>query len=245
MVSERSRTTAISLHIGLNQVSPAVYGTDGKLYGCINDMKAMADVALKRGFQPQTFSDNQATVKVITNRMSEIAKQLMSGDIFLLTYSGHGSQLLDKDNDEPDNLDETWCLYDGQLVDDEIFKLLSKFRENVRIIVISDSCHSGTITRNFGGLTRVEDIVSRNIDCMASGILLSGCRENQVAYDSPKHGLFTDTLLKVWNEGKFQGTYKQFHTAIARHIPNKKQSPCYLTFGKRNMKFVRQKPFTV
>ena len=50
-------------------------------------------------------------------------------------------------NDEDDYQDETWCLYDGELIDDEIFSLLGKFAKGVRIFVLSDSCHSGTVTK--------------------------------------------------------------------------------------------------
>jgi hypothetical protein len=35
-----------------------------------------------------------------------VAAELLPGDIFLLTYSGHGGQLPDLNNDEPDNIDE-------------------------------------------------------------------------------------------------------------------------------------------
>jgi hypothetical protein len=237
--------TAISLHIGLNQISPAIYGTDGKLNGCINDANGMNALALKLGYKPTILTDKQATVKAISDSIHTTAKQLLPGDIFLLTYSGHGSQLQDTNGDEPDGLDETWCLYDGQLVDDEIFNLFSKFRENVRIIVVSDSCHSGSVTRSFGGQTKVENIINKSLNCLASGILLSGCRDSQVFYDGPKNGLFTATLLKIWNEGKFEGTYKQFHQGISANIGNKNQSPCYFTFGKKNLKFSRQKPFMV
>ena len=49
--------------------------------------------------------------------------------------------------DEADKQDETWCLYDGQLIDDELYFELSRFKAGVRILVLSDSCHSGTVTR--------------------------------------------------------------------------------------------------
>jgi hypothetical protein len=55
----------------------------------------------------------------------------------------------DIDGDEPDKKDETWCLFDGQLIDDELYFALSQFKAGVRIIVLSDSCHSGTVTRAF------------------------------------------------------------------------------------------------
>jgi len=45
-------------------------------------------------------------------------------------------------------MDETWVLYDRQLVDDELYKIWSKFKPGVRILVLSDSCHSGTVPRD-------------------------------------------------------------------------------------------------
>jgi hypothetical protein len=72
-----------------------------------------------------------------------------SGDIFWLTYSGHGSQVPDTNNngDEPDRQDETWVLYDRELIDDELYALWGKFKAGVHILVLSDSCHSGTVIR--------------------------------------------------------------------------------------------------
>ena len=49
--------------------------------------------------------------------------------------------------EEEDKKDETWCLYDGELIDDEVFIELAQFAEGVRIIVLSDSCHSGSVVR--------------------------------------------------------------------------------------------------
>ena len=51
-------------------------------------------------------------------------------------------------DDETDGLDETWCLYDRQLVDDELYGMFGKFAKGVRIVLLSDSCHSGTVARN-------------------------------------------------------------------------------------------------
>ena len=65
----------------------------------------------------------------------------------MLTYSGHGGQVPDVSGEEADKLDETWCLYDSQLIDDELYMELGKFAAGVRILVLSDSCHSGTVVR--------------------------------------------------------------------------------------------------
>ena len=80
----------------------------------------------------------------------------MAGDIFWITYSGHGSQVPDQNGDESDGLDETWCLYDCQILDDTLFDLWSRFKEGVRIVIFSDSCHSGTIARAINSLNPVD-----------------------------------------------------------------------------------------
>jgi len=49
--------------------------------------------------------------------------------------------------DEEDRSDETWVAYDRQIVDDELYALWGKFAAGVRIFVLSDSCHSGTVAR--------------------------------------------------------------------------------------------------
>ena len=37
--------------------------------------------------------------------------------------------------------------YDGELIDDELYTALGQFAAGVRIFVLSDSCHSGTVLR--------------------------------------------------------------------------------------------------
>jgi len=43
--------------------------------------------------------------------------------------------------------DETFCFYDRQFLDDEMNKYLALFKFGVRILMLSDCCHSGTNTR--------------------------------------------------------------------------------------------------
>ena len=66
----------------------------------------------------------------------------------MLTYSGHGGQVPDTNSaDEADGQDETWALYDRQFVDDELYALFGRFGPGVRILMLSDSCHSGSVAR--------------------------------------------------------------------------------------------------
>ncbi|BBO18830.1 caspase family protein [Candidatus Brocadia pituitae] len=138
----------IALTTGLNAVNPAHYGGwSGELNACEADAKDMAEIAQSKGFDVKTLLTKEATRKNVIDGITKAASALTSGDIFMLSYSGHGGQLPDLNSDEDDAQDETWCLYDGELVDDEIYALLGKFVHGVRILVFSDSCHSGTVTK--------------------------------------------------------------------------------------------------
>ena len=140
--------TGIALTIGLNMVDPKHYqGWDGQLTACEADAKDMADIAQSKGFKVTTLLTKDATRGAVLNAISDIAKALKSGDIFMLTYSGHGGQLPDLNGDDPDGKDETWCLFDSQLVDDEIYAALGSFSSGVRVFALSDSCHSGSVLK--------------------------------------------------------------------------------------------------
>jgi len=131
--------------IGLNHVDPQHYnGWSGELNACEADAKDMTLLASSQKFETTTILTTEATREVYYSEMGKAADALQAGDILLVTYSGHGGQVPDQNEDEPDGLDETWCLFDGQLIDDENFLLLSKFKEGVRVIFLSDSCHSGS-----------------------------------------------------------------------------------------------------
>lgn len=139
---------ALSLHLGLNLVSPTHYaGWDGELFACENDARAMAALAKARGMKPTRLLTKKATRAATLAALRGAAKALKAGDLFFLSFSGHGGQVKDMNGDEPDRKDETWCLYDAQLVDDELYFELSRFAKGVRVVVLSDSCHSGSVTR--------------------------------------------------------------------------------------------------
>lgn len=266
-----------SLHLGLNFVDPAQYeGWDGELAACEFDAKDMLALAKARGFaQSQILLTKAATSGAVIAGITNAAKQLKAGDIFFLTYSGHGGQVPDKNGDETDKnrMDETWCLYDRQLVDDELFALWSKFKKGVRILVLSDSCHSGTVTRAVppfisGGprqrlmpwLTRGKKVYAAHkaaydgvqaslkgaekVAVNASVILISGCQDNQTSLDGNRNGLFTGTMKKTWNRGKFAGGYRTLRDKIVVKMPPD-QTPNYYVIGAKNAAFEAQQPFTV
>ena len=140
---------AISIHLGLNTVDATAYrGWSGSLRACENDARAMRAIADARGFTSRLLLGADATCSNLIAAMERAAAELAAGDQLLLTYSGHGASWPDRDGDEPDQRDEVWCLHDGPLVDDEIHHRLCKFVAGVRVLVVSDSCFSGSVIRN-------------------------------------------------------------------------------------------------
>ncbi len=183
----------IALTIGLNSVDPKHYaGWSGELNACEADAEDMAEIARDKGFQAKTLLTKAATRSRLIKEVTAAAKALKSGDIFMLSYSGHGGQLPDKNSDEDDNQDETWCLFDGEILDDELYNLWSKFSAGVRILVFSDSCHSGSVTkqafyRTIGAAQGVS--VSSNGDkvkyrFMPPDAALKTYRQNRAFYDA-------------------------------------------------------------
>jgi len=142
------KPVAASLHLGLNSVDPVAYsGWSGPLAACEFDAGDMAGIATSQGMTPTVLLTRDATREKALAAIRAAAQRLKAGDLFLLSYSGHGGQVDDISGEEADKLDETWCLYDGQLIDDELYLELSRFAKGVRVLVLSDSCHSGTMTR--------------------------------------------------------------------------------------------------
>lgn len=157
----------VSLHLGVNQVDNAHYfNRVPRLRACDDDATAMHDLLQPLNFDEQEILlDRQVTSATLTQRLSALADDLTAGDLLVVTYSGHGSQLSNLNAEgEADRLDEVFVLHDRFFLDDEIFRLFGGFADGVRIVFISDSCHSGTnmqITESVLSAERVDERGSR------------------------------------------------------------------------------------
>jgi metacaspase-1 len=140
---------AMACCIGINRVDSTQYGGwDGALSGCEKDAQTMAAIATAEGFTTKQLYAPQATSTNILNEIRWAAQTLAPGGTFLLTYAGHGGQNPDPTGqEETDQQDETWVAYNRQILDDELEQAFTEFQAGVNIIVISDSCHSGTVSR--------------------------------------------------------------------------------------------------
>ncbi|MEZ4943630.1 MAG: S8 family serine peptidase [Saprospiraceae bacterium] len=243
-----------SIHFGVNHVDPEHYQNLRPLRAAVNDARNWADLAKNiLGYQKQEiFTDEQATSRALFDRLGQLAVRLQAGDALLLTFAGHGGQLEDlfspKTGDE--DMDETWCLYDRQVVDDELHLAFSKFREGVRISVIADCCHSGTALKVAAATVTATEVASINLrhnqenameragylprrlsqrdaanifsknnalysgilqkirseksDVRASVQLFAACQDDQVTYDGPSNGIFTEAFKTLFYSGDWQ-----------------------------------------
>jgi hypothetical protein len=137
-----------ALCIGINNYP----GTHMDLNGCINDANDWSDALGARGFSVSKLLDDQATKAAMVTAMGSLISKAAKNDSLVITFSGHGTYQPDTDGDEVDGLDEGLCPYDLQtngaaLIDDEIKALFATRKPGVRIVLLTDSCHSGTVTR--------------------------------------------------------------------------------------------------
>ncbi len=136
-----------ALCIGINNYP----GTDMDLAGCVNDARAWAAELTGRGFTVATLLDKEATKAAMVGGLEKVIGGAAGGDSVVITFSGHGTYEPDMNGDEIDGLDEALCPHDirtaGALLDDDIHALFAARKSGVRLVLVSDSCHSGTVTR--------------------------------------------------------------------------------------------------
>jgi subtilisin family serine protease len=265
-----------SLHIGVNQVNPQHYdGWEGRLKYAEADAFAMQQIASSQEFEAQDLLlTKNATRKKVLAAIQRLAKKAKTGDLVWISYSGHGSFIPDINGDEANGMDETWCCYDGMVIDDELLYSWAQFRAGVRIVVVSDSCHSGEIARSLDApapdalVQRAKFLpiekslpIFQNNKAFYEGILakiptvdvdnlpvrviqFGGCTEDSSSFEGKGNGEFTIALKTAWSDGTFKGDYAAFFTAIESHMDVRTQQPVLLSFGAEDAAFDGSKPFT-
>ena len=132
--------------VGINDYPNGI----GDLRGCVNDADDWSSLLVDHGFKPITkLVDANATISAVTDALKFLVSEANAGKVAVFTFSGHGTWEPDDpaNPDESDNRDEALCAHDGNILDDDIRRILSNLRSGARFTVISDSCHSGTVTR--------------------------------------------------------------------------------------------------
>ena len=227
-----------ALLIGIDKykdVGPTLQGAENDV-GRIN---TFVRNSLKfRPDQIKVLLNEEATKKNILQSMSQwLVADSHPGDRVFFFYSGHGFFQADKDGDESDSLDETLVNYDtkvddqnvvyNMITDDEIDAILKKLTDR-KVVVMIDSCHSGTMTRdleadngpNFAKTIVLPDrkpqVFSKGqfrsirkegsfVTGSSSRVVWSAVTASQRAFEnvelSPRSGVFTHAFLNGLEKG--------------------------------------------
>ena len=137
--------------IGINRYK--IPGAD--LRGCVNDVNNLKAALLKHfSFQEKNIrilTDLKATKQAIQDGITRVIKGAKRGDVLLIHYSGHGSNVPDDNGDEADSRDEILCPtnldWKDPLADDWLRTAFDDVPAGVNLTVIMDCCHSGSNTR--------------------------------------------------------------------------------------------------
>ena len=142
-----------ALLIGINQYQIA--GAD--LRGCVNDVQDVAAALVEfYGFNKKditVLTDAAATKKAMQAGIAALVRDSKKGDVAVLHYAGHGSNVPDDNDDEADGRDEILCPTDldwkDPMRDDWLRSTLDGMKDGVNFTAIMDCCHSGSNTRAF------------------------------------------------------------------------------------------------
>ncbi|MBL7731950.1 MAG: caspase family protein [Chitinophagaceae bacterium] len=247
----------ISLHIGINQYDRAAYRSRGMMLrllpNCDADSLAKQQIAKRFGFMSAILINEDATYDHVIAGIKTASSYLENGDLFFLSFSGHGSRVEDRSGDErlenkDDGYDETWCLYDKMLIDDDLFDLLKSFRPGVRILVIADSCHSGTSIKDTSVPFRPGGSFPKykTEEISATCLLMAACQDSQKAYPGLNidFSLYTYWLLEVLKQYDFCDSYRELHRKVSAHMPVSSK-PNLFSFGPKAEQFEKSKPFKI
>lgn len=234
----------------------------------VNDVPLIQDALLKQGFSENNVAvimNEAATKDGILTAIKKLYDDSEKGDIVVIHYSGHGQQIFDDNGDEADGLDESLVPYDafakythnykGQnhIRDDEIEQIINNFRNKLgpdgQLLMIFDSCHSGSASR--GGKARggvgallpsdwnPQQIVKNNTaasgmfdtvklaDNSASFVLISGASAEELNYEYQGMGSLSYAFSKAMSQLGKDFSYRQLFANIASEmqIISPKQSP--------------------
>ena len=194
------------------------------LDGCVNDALSIKTLLeSKYGFDEGHtifLCNEKATREGIITGIKRLTETSEKGDIVVIYYAGHGSQIRNVASSEADQKDETIVpsdAYQGvaDIRDKEINALFYQLSEKgVILTAIFDSCHSGSISRGLADhepkSRYLEPIPNAQVndptvphDLVAKNVLIISAAQDeetakeQVDEQGNPHGAFTYALIKV------------------------------------------------
>lgn len=146
--------------------------------------------------------DHGANTAAVIKAIRDVGSRCKPGDYFVFYYSGHGAQVKNNDGTELSGFDSALCLVEpggayftpaSYMIDDDFSKhIIQSINEDVKVIVLTDCCHSGSIAD-------LDAADWGNIHACA----FAGCLDNQESNDTGNGGVFTHSMLMAIS--KFSG----------------------------------------
>lgn len=219
-----------ALCVGINDYP----GRENDLWGCVNDAKSWMEYFKLDGFETVRLMLNEAATSVnIRASLKELLTASKQGDVFAFTYSGHGTSVYDENGDEMDGYDEALYVYDGILLDDELQEIFALTPKGVHVVVVADSCFSGTITRamvvntakrryvrthNTFGIKRRKSLLQK---AEMVEVVLTGCSDDEYSYDAIIGGQFNGAFsYHALSCLKSDMNYEEWYAEIRKALPS-------------------------
>ncbi|MCJ7636533.1 MAG: caspase family protein [Nitrososphaeraceae archaeon] len=181
-------------------------GSGSQLNGCINDSENLKLMLINSGYFKENeitmlndnLNDNlfptKANLLAQFNEIVKFANENKDKQVRLfVSYSGHGTSVVDKNGDEDDGMDEALCPVDyvnsGFIVDDDIrSNFINLLPENAKLVMLVDACHSATmLDLKYSYLVNAKNtylVHDKNAATLCDVVSISGCRDNQTSADA-------------------------------------------------------------
>ena len=218
-----SPSECYALVIGINYIkTPEI-----SLNGCCTDAYNTKEMLLNRfGFLNENIiiltDDNISVTKESnTSNIEDAFNQLVdkgnkNAKLIIIFYSGHGTQNPDEigGDFEIDGNDECWVLSDykttGYFTDDKLRNLfLNRLVQNVNVLIISDSCHSGSmadLSWTYNSSTKKVVNTKTKVDNLKPNIWqISGCMDSQYSEELEINGRVCGALTHCINNFLVKG----------------------------------------
>lgn len=214
---------------GLDYVDPRAYrGWPGTCPGAALDAWMMDCLLTSYNLHSVPLYNADATDTNIITQACNLLDNIRPGGCLWLTISGHGSRTRDLNGDEADGYDEQICLYNVRMDDDRIWallNLLSRHRPDIHILMISDTCHSGSNYRT-GPLRLTSQQPSssgslaarhaQQMQAIPNLLHFAACPADSSAWGSAQGGVWTTALIDAFSPDL---TYAQWFARAAALMP--------------------------
>lgn len=264
----------VSLHVALDQFDNNFYSNSTlSLKSAERDAIDIAVIARLSGFTPTQLIGKDATREKAKSAISQAGRSLKAGDFFLLTFSGFGGHFPVFEKSRHYSRNDTWCLFNGQLLVKEVLGMLQQFAEGVKILVIADcsntwfSCWQqaplGIYTKEklspkslptdlcFSLYLQEKDLFDGaslkdfGQSANSNAILwVSACQANQTAFENDHNGLLTAAIKRMWAKKNLFDDYFGFFDAISIEMPVF-QSPKTVSLGTQAQECFKGVPFSI